>query len=180
MSVGFVRPDVADMVLRVFERSVHPELFESLRDLTIPVGRHTARIRLGCSGHLIEFRAGQSTITEVAASRLDDMPLQFRRVDRRLIGYRTHQVDTADIRYHCSYQLETVPLDIYLQLHRELEMDLEKSSLSVVLPGATLASPNCLSLLKCELMPQGLVIHSFHTYPDNAAVLRIQSLFELV
>ena len=27
MTVGYVRPDVADMVLRVFERSVHPELF---------------------------------------------------------------------------------------------------------------------------------------------------------
>ncbi len=155
-------------------------MFESLRDLTIPFGRHQARIRLGATGHLIEFRADRSVITEVAASRHIELPEHFKRVERRLIGYRTHQVDSPHVRYHCSYQLEVVPLDVYLQLHRELEMDLEKSSLSTVLPGATLASPNCLSLLKCDLMPQGLVVHSFHTFPDNAAVLRIQSLFELI
>ena len=39
MTVGYVRPDVADMVLRVFERSVHPELIDSLCETKIPVGQ---------------------------------------------------------------------------------------------------------------------------------------------
>jgi hypothetical protein len=31
-----------------------------------------------------------------------------------------------------------------------------------------------------DLLPEGLVIHSFHTFPDNGAVLRIQTLFEVL
>ena len=40
MTVGYLRPDVADMVLRVLDRSVHPELFETLCQVTISVGRN--------------------------------------------------------------------------------------------------------------------------------------------
>jgi hypothetical protein len=101
-------------------------------------------------------------------------------VDRRLIGYRTHSVLSAGIQYNCSYQLETIPADIYLQIHREMEMDAGKSTLAVALPGSSAASPRCLSFFSSDLLRNGLVVHAYHTFPGNGAVLRIQSLFEVV
>ncbi len=89
-------------------------------------------------------------------------------------------IDLPGVRYHCSYQLEHVPLDIYLHIHRELECDARKAALSVVLPGSSPNSPDTISLVKCDILPEGLVVHAFHTFPDNAAVLRIQTLFELL
>ncbi len=180
MSVGYARPDVADMVLRVFERAVHPELLDTLQQTSLAVGPHSATLRLTSHGHALEFRTSHGVITEVATSKHAPLPAQMRMIDRRLIGYRTHMIDTMGIRYHCSYQLESVPLDVYLQLHREMECDVRTSSLATVIPGSSPCSPECISLLKCDLLPEGLVVHAFHTYPDNAAVLRIQTLFELV
>lgn len=178
MAVGCARPNVADMVLRVFERSVHPELFDTVCETSLMVGRDQVTLRLGRSGHLIEYRTKHTTLVEIVTSKFCPVPSRLCAVDRRLIGYRTHTVDGPGIRYHCSYQLELPSADIYLNLHRELETDARSSTLAAVLPGSSSASPECLSLLKCDLLPEGLVVHTFHTFPDNGAVLRIQTLFE--
>ncbi len=180
MAVGYLRPDVADMVLRVFERSVHPELIETLCEKTISVGRNQAVLRISRNGHALEFRTKERIITEVATSKFSPLPSQGRMVDRRLIGYRTHMFDSLGLRYHCSYQLDAVPADVYLQVHREMEADARKAILTTSLPGSSPSSPNCLSYLMSDLLPEGLVVHSFHTYPDNGAVLRIQTLFEIL
>ena len=178
MAVGFVRADVADMVLRVYERPVHPELFETLFVTTMAIGQHRATLRINRNGHSIEFRTRQRTITEVATSKFAPLPQQGCLVDRRLIGYRTHMINSVGVRYHCSYQLESVPAEIYLQLHREMETDARQATLAALLPGSSESSPDCLSMLKSDLLREGLVVHSFHTFPDNGAILRIQTLFE--
>ena len=178
MTVGYARPDVADMVLRVFARSVHPELFDTVSETTFKLRGAVATLRLGRHGHLLEYRTNNTTLTEIATSKFAPLPTQLSLVDRRLIGYRTHMIETPCVRYHCSYQLESAPADIYLTLHRELEMDARISTLAVALPGSSSSSPECLSLLKCDLLPEGLVVHAYHTFPDNGAVLRIQTLFE--
>lgn len=180
MHLQLTRPDVTDMVLRTFERSIHPELFESSCQSSISFGGRRVRLRLGRTGHLLEFQDENALITEVVATKQEDMPDTGRVVDRRLIGYRTHMLDLPTVRYHCSYQLEHVPLDVYLQLHREFEVDAAKATLSLSMPGSTPQSPNCISLLKCDILPEGLVVHAFHTFPDNAAVLRTQTLFEIL
>lgn len=178
MAIGFVRPHVADMVLRVFDRSVHPELIEALCECGLSFGNFRVTLRISSFGHVIEVRGHGSTITEVATSRVAPLPAGGRMVDRRLIGYRTHTVTAGTILYQCSYQLDTVTPDVFLQQHRELEADARKATLTATLPGSTDSSPLCLSLLKADLIPNGIVIHSTHTFPDFGAVLRIQSLFE--
>ena len=132
MSIQLARPDVADMVLRTYERPIHPELFESQRDCSFSVGGHQATVRLGMRGHSLAFRTAESTLTEVATARQVSLPERLLLVQRRLIGYRTHMFDLPGVRYHCSYQLEHVPLDIYLQIHRELECDARSATLSLI------------------------------------------------
>ncbi|APZ95123.1 DUF2617 family protein [Fuerstiella marisgermanici] len=180
MQLQLTRPDAADMLLRTFERPIHPELFDSSAACTLRFGGNKARLRIGRTGHLLEFQSDDAIITEVAATRQEDLPVNRRVIDRRLIGYRTHMLDLPTVRYHCSYQLEHVPLDVYLQLHREFEVDARNATLSTIFPGSSPQSPECISLLKCDILPEGLVVHAFHTFPDNAAVLRTQTLFELL
>ena len=180
MPIQMTRPDAADMLLRTFERSVHPELFESSGQCTVNFSGNKVHLRLGRTGHVLEFRSDDATVTEVAATKHEEFPLNRRIVDRRLIGYKTHMIDLARVRYHCSYQLEHVPLDVYLQLHREFEMDARKATLALTFPGSSPQSPECISMLKCDVLQEGVVVHAFHTFPDNAAVLRTQTLFEVL
>jgi len=178
MPLQTTRPDVADMVLRTFQRSLHPELFDHSDQCAIRFGDRTAEFRLGATGHLIEFRVGGSVITEAAFTKHETLPEFMRVVDRRLIGYRTHMIDLPSVRYHCSYQLEHVPLDVYLQLHREMEMDSRNAVIALSVAGSSPQSPDCLSYMTCDVLPEGLIVHTFHTFPDNAAILKTQTLFE--
>ncbi|MCH2202959.1 MAG: DUF2617 family protein [Fuerstiella sp.] len=180
MTVQLTRPDVADMVLRTYERPLHPELFESVRSCSFSVGGQRATVCLGMSGHMLVFRTDDKTLTEVATTREHSLPEHLKVIHRRLIGYRTHMIDLPGVRYHCSYQLEHVPVDIYLQLHREMEADAKHAALAITVPGATNHSPDCISQLKCDVLTEGLVVHAFHTFPENTAVLRTQTLFELL
>lgn len=180
MPLQLTRPDVTDMMLRTFERPIHPELFEASSQSTIRFGGNRVRLRLGHTGHLLEFQNEDCILTEVAATKHEELPRNRRVIERRLIGYRTHMIDMPTVRYHCSYQLEHVPLDVYLQLHREFEVDALNATLSLTLAGSSPQSPNCISLLKCDILNEGIVVHAFHTFPDNAAVLRTQTLFELL
>lgn len=159
---------------------MHPELFESEAQSTLNFSGRKARLRLGRTGHVLEFQDANSTITEVVATKFEELPEHGRVVDRRLIGYRTHQLDLPFVRYHCSYQLEHVPLDVYLHLHREFEMDAANATLAHAFPGSTSQSPICISFLKSDILQEGLVVHAFHTFPENAAVLRTQTLFEFL
>jgi hypothetical protein len=61
-----------------------------------------------------------------------------------------------------------------------MQLDSRKAILKASLPGSSPSSPDCLSYLMSDLIPEGLVVHSVHTYPDNGAVLRIQTLFEVL
>jgi hypothetical protein len=180
MTITYVRPDAADMMLRVFQRTVHPELLEIVGETRLQVGGVTATLRICADGHAIEVRHGRAAISELAVSRLTPTPRHACAVERRLIGYRTHTVQCGRLQYNCSYQLETVAADVFLQLHRELEVDARKATLSISLPGAQKTSPRCLSFLSCDLLRNGIVVHSYHTFPGNGAILRVQSLFELV
>ena len=180
MPLQLSRPDAADMCLRTFERTIHPELFEASAQCTITFRGNKAQLRVGRTGHQLELRTDEVAVTEVAATKHEDLPESRKVIDRRLIGYRTHMLDLPRVRYHCSYQLEHVPLDVYLQLHREFETDAQNATLSMVMPGSTSQSPECISFLKCNVLEEGLVVHAFHTFPDNAAVLRTQTLFEML
>ncbi|MEZ6126221.1 MAG: DUF2617 family protein [Planctomycetaceae bacterium] len=180
MTLQLIRPDVADMMLRTFDRTIHPELFDACGHSTISCGGRRAKLSLGRSGHVLEFTLEDAVITEVVASKHEEMPDHRRVISRRLIGYRTHMIDLPTVRYHCSYQLEHVPLDVYLQLHREFEVDAANATLTLTLPGATAHSPTSISFLKCDVLPEGVVVHAFHTFPENAAILRTQTLFEVL
>ena len=103
MTVGYARPNVADMVIRVFERSVHPELFATVSETRVNVRGDVATLRLGRQGHSLEYRTEHGTLTEIATSKFAPLPSQLCMIDRRLIGYRTHTVEGKGVRYHSSY-----------------------------------------------------------------------------
>ena len=180
MTVSFARPDVTDMVLRVFDRSVHPELLETVADSQFDVGSCRVSLRLCRDGHAIEFRAGNHSLTETAVSRHLELPYFGRLINRRLIGYRTHEFCSGRIQYFCSYQLEQIAPELFLDLHREMQMDARQSPLAVEIPETSSAAPCCLSFLQSDPLRNGVIVHSVHTFPGNAAILRIQSLFEYI
>lgn len=180
MRVGFARPDVSSLVFRLFCRSIHPELLEVFARANIAQQAYAAEIRLCDAGHVVTFQHGGQVLCEVTTTADNPLPQQRQMIARRLRGHRTESVShEGGIQYHVSYQMEKLHPDVFLHFHEELLLDAGKARVSHQFSPASRLSPAPLSFMQTEERPRSLLIHAFHTFPENCAVVKTQSLFEV-
>ena len=180
MAVSVVRPDVSDLVFHLFGRSVHPELFDVRAEATITLEEYRATICLCDAGHLVSFRCGEQTVTEILVSADQILPEQKRLYGRKVRGSRNeNRVFDGGLRYQTCFQLEQLDPEVFCRTHEELSFDCLKSDLSYRFPPGNRLAPAPLSLVRADAQHDGLLLHVFHTFPECHSIVRTQSLFEL-
>jgi len=180
MAVTFARPSSSNLVFQVYGRSVHPELFQTFAALQIWQQTFNAKIEICDAGHIICFRVGATTVTEVTATRQQSLPQKKRFLDRRLRGCREESFQLeGGLRYSAGYQLEQLEPEVFLNAHEELLKDCRRAALFHRFPAANRLAPGPLSLIRTEADTHSLLIHAYHTFPQNSVVVKTQSLFEL-
>ena len=180
MNVGFVRPSVSELALHLFEWSLHPDLFTIRRQDSIRQTDYSAKVGISDAGHVIEFRCGEMTLTEVLARRDQLLPERKLVLNRKLKGCRdeTYELDSG-AKYHLSFQVERLPPDVFLNLHEELLQDCQRAPIGHSFVAANRLSPAALSFVQTDVWQRSLLIHAFHTFPEDCAIVKSQSLFEL-
>ncbi|HEV8004141.1 MAG TPA: DUF2617 family protein [Planctomycetaceae bacterium] len=180
MSVGFVRPNSSRLMLHVYGRSVHPELFRIFAETEITQEGWSATLRICDTGHTINFRYQGHTVTELTASRDQLLPQKKRFLEKSLRGCRDEAVRfEGGLRYSLSYHMERLEPNVFLNFHEELSGDCKRAAVAYRFPVENRLSPEPLSLLRTEAGSRSLLIHAFHTFPGSCSVLKTQSLFEL-
>jgi len=180
MNVSFVRPAVSELMFHLFERSLHPELFDIRKHDQIRQPDYSADIRICDSGHLVTFQIGDSIVSEVVASLGQPLPDRNERFHRRLKGSRDESIKCGDkITYHMSYQVEKLSPEVFLNMHEELQHDCQRAPISHCFSSPNRLSPAALSFMQTDVWPHSLLIHAFHTFPEDCAIVKTQSLFEL-
>ena len=180
MNVSFVRPAVSELMFHLFERSLHPELFNIRKRDQIRQPDYEADISICDSGHILTFRHAGSIITELVAARSQLLPERKVRFNRRLKGSRDETIKCGeDITYHMSYQVETLPPEVFLNMHEELQHDCERAPISHCFCSGNRLSPAALSFVQADVWPHSLLIHASHTFPEDCAIVKTQALFEL-
>lgn len=180
MHVGFARPQVAELVLQLYGRSVHPELFGARAATSLCRDDFSATLRICDEGHAVAFRFADLTVTEVATTKQHALPKRKRLFERKLVGFRdVAQTFEGGLNYWTSCQVERLDPDVFLNVHEELWADCPRATLAHRFGGGHRLAPAPLSLLRCDAAGDGLLVHAFHTFPDECAVVRTQSLFEI-
>jgi len=180
MRVDAARPDVKTLVFRLFSRSVHPELFDVRERVTVRQDHYSAMLLLCDAGHVIIFRHNTQTLSEVTTSADRPLPHNRQVLGRRLKGHRDDSVEhDGGILYHVSFQVEQLDPEVFLQCHEELLADATRARMAHNFTPTSRLAPAPLSLVQTEERPHSLLVHTFHTFPDNRAVVKTQSLFEV-
>lgn len=181
MPVHVSRPDVGTLLFRLYNRAVHPELVSVCAESTVGQERWSALLRVCHAGHTVTFRHPRGMLCEVTTSAETPLPKSGEILSRRLKGQRNDSVeDTSGLLYHVSYQVEKVEPGLFLHLHEELQADFLRAKVAHQFLRAGRMAPVPLSMILTDIHPQRLVVHTFHTFPDNCAVVKTQSLFELL
>jgi hypothetical protein len=179
MHTTFTRPDVADLIFRVFGRAIHPELMEVRDEIVVAENPFVCRLRLHDAGHLLEFRLGEIVLTELVCSREHPLPKAQMCVDHRLRGSRETKCRfRGEVEYQSCLQLEELDAEIFQNFHQELRSDFKRASLCREFSGSSRLAAPALSVIRAEAGRGSFLIHAFHTFPDNFAVVKTQTLIE--
>jgi hypothetical protein len=179
MGVYLTRPRVSDLVFQVYDRPLHPELFDILAARKVQREDYRLMVRITRTGHVISWDNANVFLTEVAAAGAQQLPEHRRLRHWRLRGERYDTLAcTQHIHYQTSFQLEVLAPEIFLHIHDEILRDGTKRGLLYHFWAHHRLSLSPLSLITVEARPGCLFLSTFHTFPDEYAVVKTQSLIE--
>ena len=174
-----VRPKVAELGFQLFSRSLHPELFEIVDSRTIERGDYKARIDITTAGHLVTFRHNGLTLTEVACSERQPLPRRRHVLTHPLGAERSDKYSSHHVNYSTTFELERVPAEIFWSFQQELSLDGETRGMLQHFDSPGRCGMDSVSYVNVETRQRSLLIQTFHTFPDDHAIVKSQSLFQL-
>jgi hypothetical protein len=179
MQVQYLRPSAFELAFRLYERAIHPELFEVYASARFSGRNWTANVRISSAGHVVEFRDAAQVVTEVTGPVSHSLPDRGLAVGHRLGGSKDWSLHLPQgLKADFSAHVEAVDPEVFRGLDQELCTDARDATLAFRFPGGHRLQPSPLSVVQVETLPRGMLIHAYHTFPENCAVLRTQSLFE--
>ena len=180
MDTRYVRPQTSHLLFQLFGRPLHPELFDVVACGRVRREEYEATVQITDAGHLVTWKSGSVCLCEVAAP--DDHPLPRRRrlLSHRLRGERTDNLQYAvAVRYQVNLQVEKLEPAVFWDIHEELEIDGRRRGLFHQFGSPNRLSAGALSYVTLEAHSRLLLVQTFHTFPDEYALFKSQSLFEL-
>ena len=176
-----LRPKAAELVFQVFGRPLHPELFNLCATRSVDRGNYVATVAITGAGHVITWRRGGSTLTEVATGSSQPLPQKRRLLAHRLAGERSDRVQCrGGVTYETCFQLETVPSELFWSFQEEILIAGGRRGLLHRFESAGRLANGAVSWIDLETRPRGLLVQAYHTFPDDLAIVKSQSLFEAV
>jgi hypothetical protein len=168
------------LAFQLFGRALHPELFATYQTREIERGGYSAKHQITSAGHLITWRYQGITLTEVAASAQHPLPQRRRLLSYKLKGERQDRVDCrGGVRYQFNFALEPVAPEIFWTFQHELAQDGERQGMLHRFDASGRMALGALSYIHVESRNRSLLVQAFHTFPDDYAIVKSQSLFEL-
>ena len=174
-----VRPKVAELRFQLFSRSLHPELFEIVDSRSIQRGEYLARIDITTAGHLVTFNHKGLTLTEVACSERQPLPRRRRLLAHQLGSERSDVHSSHHVNYSTTFELERVPAEVFWSFQQELRLDGEMRGMLQHFDSPGRCGMGSVSYVNVETRQSSLLVQTFHTFPDDHAIVKSQSLFQL-
>ncbi len=175
-----VRPKVAELIFQLYGRPLHPELFHAFETFTIDRGDYSVKIDITGAGHVVTWRHAGLTLTEVAAAANHPLPKMRRLLSYGLKGQRTDRVDCrGGACYQMSFQLEPADPEVFWNFQQELVCQGRRKGLLHRFDSPGRIASGALSYIDLEARSRSLLIQAYHTFPNDYAIVKSQSLFEL-
>ncbi len=179
MGVSFGRSRVADLTFQVFGRTIHPDWFIGRAHKRFALGDWEADVRIVEGGHVLHWKSGKVRMTEVligAETTLPEPGLLFHSAVRHERSTTIQQANYCE--YQTCFEVERVPAEIFARLCDELVLDPSRDRLFHQFRQTNRLAPAPISAARVESRSNGFLVHTFHTFPEERAIVRTHSLFE--
>ena len=173
-------PSPAELTFCVFERPVHPELFEIRASRRFFQGDYEAMIWVTGSSHVISVFMDGVCVTELLCPADQPLPQHGQLECLALRARKNHEFSLPGrVGYMMNCQIERMSQNLFRQMHRDLKAMGKKRGLLVTHPQTRPGQLSPLSYIDYEARVEELHVHTFHALPDEHAFIKSQSLFKL-
>ena len=173
-----IQQSVSDLTLHLFQRPLHPELFNIHTSRQFFQGDYEVNLWVtGCS-HVISVFAHDHCMTELITAP-DQLLPTFGLLERLPFrGEKSHSRSWADgLAYMINFQMETMSANLYRATHDDLATAGKKRGVFVAFPQWARTELAPFSYIDYEARMRELQLHTFHAFPERQTVIKTQSLF---
>jgi hypothetical protein len=174
------KQNVGSLRFYLYDRPLHPELFEIYHDHHIIKKDYEAQIWVtGCT-HVISFYRGRSSMVELTAAAESTLPQRGQLLELPFRGERDHECKrAAGINYMMNFQVERMSAAVYSKTHHDLARLGAQRGLFVPFPMWMSNSLTPFTYIDYESRTNGLHVFTFHAFPGELTIVKTQSIFEL-
>ncbi|MEM1224374.1 MAG: DUF2617 domain-containing protein [Planctomycetota bacterium] len=123
--------------------------------------------------------ATPATLCEVATSAHQPLPSKRCLIHQSLQGSRTESVRCRNgVQYRTHFQLESVDPKLFWMVGQQLGHDSTEGLLHVFESSGRMAL-GAVSYVHLEARRRSLLVQAIHTFPDDYAIVKVESLFSL-
>lgn len=170
---------VDDRSFQVFHRALHPEWFAVRAHERLTFGPWEADVRIVDGGHAIVFGSTGIRLTEVLCGPETSLPLQGLLLNSPIRHERTTVLRPGGRAvYQACLEVERVDPEVFRHLCEEMSLDAAGPRIVHVARSTNRLAPPPMSLIRVDRLPRGISVQAFHTFPEDLAVFRSQSLVE--
>jgi hypothetical protein len=180
MSVDSGQARVSDLTYRVYARALHPEWFETKAFRRLSLAGWQADLRIVQGGHMLVWSAGSASLSEVLCTRGLELPetgllhrSSVRHERSTSLGLNTR------VAYHSCVEAERLEPEVFAHMNDELLLDASRGGLFHRARGTNRMVVPAIRLMKVETNRSYLSIHATHTFPEDLAIVRVESLIDL-
>lgn len=175
-----VRPKIAELTFQLYGRALHPELFETHQTRAVERNGYQAKIDITSAGHVINWRYDGITLTEVAAAANHPLPKKRRLMGHHLQGEcRDYLECRGGATYQVDFQLEPLDPEIFWSFQQDLICNSERQGMLHTFDSSGRLALGAISYINVQTRERSMMIQAFHTFPDDHAIVKTQSVFEL-
>ena len=170
---------VGELSFSLFQRPLHPELFEIYAKRKFKTEKYDATIWVtGCT-HIISVFAKHICLSEVVSAPGQILP-QRGLIERfKFRGPKSHKCTLSrGLSYMTDFQVEKMTRSLYRQSHLDLERFARNRGVFVKFPESEVEGLQPFGYIDFEARQSELHIHSFAAYPDQVTIIKTQSLFD--
>lgn len=181
MGVGSGRSKVADLSFRVFGRPIHPDWFAVRAHRRVGRTNWEADVRLIEGGHAVSWASGDARVSEVLVGPEVELPEPGRLFESSVRRERSTRIlPDRRVEYQTCFAAERLDREVFAHLTEELALDPTPGDLVHRYGPKHRLAPASISRIHVDARGRGLSIQAFHTFPEERAIVRVQSLFEVI
>lgn len=171
---------VGDLSFHVYGRALHPDWFTVRAHRRITQVGWEADVRLVEGGHAIVWTSGRVRLCEALVWDEGQLPEPGLLFHSHVQRERSASFSPDPrVEYQTSFETERCDPAVFTRLSEETLLDASPSGLLHAYPRRNRMLPAPLSRIAVEARRGGLSIQAVHTFPEEHAIVRTLSLFEI-